>query len=128
MDSTLNLYNSLNTRLNQLDAEFKALGRNEFGGKRVLQGEPGSITQAVEASIKALRDELSKFEASFQKTVAELREQQKQVQPRGPLRSTRSATVSVIRGRHEQCFSRHPDVSLETAVNEVFAQLGIPAN
>jgi hypothetical protein len=23
---------------------------------------------------------------------------------------------------------RHPDVSLETAVNEVFAQLGIPAN
>ncbi len=25
-------------------------------------------------------------------------------------------------------FARHPDVSLETAVNEVFAQLGIPAN
>ena len=57
MDSTLNLYNSLNARLNQLDAEFKALGRNEFGGKRVLQGESGSITQAVEASIKALRND-----------------------------------------------------------------------
>ncbi len=57
MDSSLTLYNSLNARLNHLEGEFKALGRNEFGGKRVLQGESGSITQAVEASIKALRND-----------------------------------------------------------------------
>jgi len=74
------VWNDLAAQVQAIKAELDRLGRDTSGSKRVLVGPPGDIEQAKLESLKALRQELSAFEIRFNKTVAELRQQQTEFQ------------------------------------------------